>query len=107
MSKTNFRVLVDNLGMSYGMSGKLSQAKATFEYGLTQDPEYPMFYYNLACTYGEMDKMDEALAQLRLAYKYKANVIPGEGFPDPMKDDSFRHFVGKAEFRNAVREMQK
>jgi hypothetical protein len=52
LSKDYFRVLVDNLGMSYGISGKLPQAQATFEYGLTQDPEYPMFYYNLACTYG-------------------------------------------------------
>jgi hypothetical protein len=107
LSRDYFRVLVDNLGMSYGISGNLPQAKATFEYGLTQDPEYPMFYYNLACTYGEMDKMDEALAQLRLVYKYKSNMIAGETLPDPMKDDSFRHFVGKDEFVKAVHEMQK
>lgn len=107
LSKDYFRVLVDNLGMSYGISGNLPQAKATFEYGLTQDPEYPMFYYNLACTYGEMDKMSDALAQLRLVYKYKANMIAGEALPDPLKDDSFRHFVGEDEFVKAVHEMQK
>ncbi len=107
LSKDYFRVLVDNLGMSYGIGGNLPQAKATFEYGLTQDPEYPMFFYKIACTYGEMDKMDDALAQLRLAYKYKANMIAGETFPDPLKDDSFRHFVGKEEFVRAVHEMQK
>ena len=107
LSKDYFRVLVDNLGMSYGISGNLPQAKATFEYGLTQDPEYPMFFYDLACTYGEMDKMNDALGQLRLAYKYKANMIAGETLPDPLKDDSFRHFVDKEEFVKAVREMQK
>jgi tetratricopeptide (TPR) repeat protein len=107
LSKDYFHVLVDNLGMSYGISGKLLQAKATFIFGLTQDPEYPMFYYNLACTYGEMDKMSDALAQLRLAYKYKANMITGETLPDPLKDDSFRHFVDKEEFVKAVHEMQK
>jgi hypothetical protein len=107
LSKDYFRVLVDNLGMSYGISGKLPQAKATFEYGLTQDPEYPMFFYNLACTYGEMDQMSDALAQLRLAYRYKANMIAGETLPDPLKDDSFRHFVDKEEFFKAVREMRK
>lgn len=107
LSKDLTRVLIDNLGMSYGMSGKLEQAKATFMFGLTQDPEYPMFYYNLACYYGETNKMDDALAQLRLAYKYKANSIPGEGVPDPLKDDSFRHFVGNEEFVKAVHEMQK
>jgi hypothetical protein len=107
LSKDYFRVLVDNLGMSYGIGGKLPQAKATFEYGLTQDPEYPMFFYNLACTYGEMDKMNDALSQLRQAYKYKANSISGETVPDPLKDDSFRYFVGKEEFVTAVHEMQK
>ena len=107
LPKDYFRVLVDNLGMSYGISGKLPEAKATFEYGLSQDPEYPMFFYNLACTYGEMDKMSDAIAQLRLAYKYKANMIAGEALPDPLTDDSFRHFVAMEEFVRAVREMQK
>ena len=107
LSKDYFRVLVDNLGMSYGISGKLPQAKATFEYGLTQDPEYPMFFYNLACVYGEMSRMNDALAQLRSFYKYKANMISGEPLPDPLKDDSFRYFVDNQDFVKTVREMQK
>jgi hypothetical protein len=106
LSKSFFRVLVDNLGMSYGISGDLSKAKETFEYGITQDPEYPLFYYNMACTYGEMGRMDQALGQLRLAYKYKDNMIPGEQFPDPIKDDSFRKFVKDKKFVEAVKEMQ-
>jgi len=106
LSKSFFRVLVDNLGMSYGLTGKLSNARDTFEYGITQDSEYPLFYYLLACTYGEMGKMDESLEQLRLAYKYKANVIPGESLPDPLKDDSFRKFVRDKKFVDAVHEMQ-
>ncbi len=100
-------MLVDNLGMSYGISGKLAEAKLTFEYGISQDPEYPMFYYLLACDYGEMGKMDESLEQLRLAYKFKANAIPGESLPDPLTDDSFRNFVKEKKFLDAVREMQR
>ncbi len=107
LSKSFFRVLVDNLGMSYGLSGKLSNARKTFEYGITQDAEYPLFYYLLACTYGEMGKMDESLEQLRLAYKYKANVIPAESLPDPLKDDSFRKFVKDKKFVDAVHEIQR
>lgn len=106
LNKSLFRVLVDNLGMSYGLVGKLSKAKETFEYGVTQDAEYPLFHYLLGCTYGEMGKMDESLDQLRLAYKYKANVIPGESLPDPLKDDSFRKFAGDEHFVKAVHEMQ-
>jgi len=106
LNKSFFRVLVDNLGMSYGLTGKLSNARETFEYGITQDPEYPLFYYLLACTYGEMGKMEETLEQLRLAYKYKANVISGESLPDPLKDDSFRKFVRDKKFVAAVHELQ-
>jgi tetratricopeptide (TPR) repeat protein len=107
LSRDIFRVLVDNLGMSYGISGNLKKAKETFEYGLTQEPEYPMFYYNLACTYGEMKKMEEAVEELRLAYRYKANMIAGETIPDPIKDDSFRYFAGNDSFVKAVTDMQK
>ena len=107
LSPTLFRVMVDNLGMSYGLTGNLPKAKETFEYGIAQEPEYPLFYYNLACTYGEMGKMDESLQQLRLAYKYKANVIAGESFPDPLKDDSFRNFVKDKRFVDVVHQMQR
>ncbi|MGZ4730973.1 MAG: tetratricopeptide repeat protein [Terriglobales bacterium] len=106
LSRDTFRVLVDNLGMSYGISN-LKKAKETFEYGLTQEPEYPMFYYNLACTYGEMKNMQQALEELRLAYKYRANMIAGETMPDPIKDDSFRYFVGNDSFVKAVTDMEK
>jgi len=107
LSPTIFRVLVDSLGMSYGLSGNLAKAKETFEYGIAQDPKYPLFYYNLACTYGEMGRKDESLEQLRLAYKYKANIIAGESFPDPLKDDSFRKFLNDQGFVEAVRGMQR
>jgi tetratricopeptide (TPR) repeat protein len=107
LSKDYFRVLVDNLGMSYGISGKLQQAKTTFEYGLTQDPEYPMFYYNLACVYGEMKSMQQSIEELRLAYKHKGNMIAGETLPDPLKDDSFTYFVSDGGFVKAVADMQK
>ena len=33
LSKKYFLVLVDNLGMSYGISGKLDKAKNIFDYG--------------------------------------------------------------------------
>jgi len=48
-----------------------------------------------------MGEMDKSVGQLRLAYNYKINVIPGESLPDPLKDDSFRKLAG------AVRDMQR
>jgi tetratricopeptide (TPR) repeat protein len=107
LDATMFRVVVDNLGMSYAFTGNLDKARDTFDYGVTQIPEYPLFHYNLACTYAEMDRLDDALGELRLAFKYKANTIPGEGFPDPMTDDSFRKFTKDPKFVDAVKEMQR
>jgi len=106
LSRDVFRVLVDNLGMSYGLTKKYPMAKETFEYGISQDPEYPLFYYLMACTYGEQGLMNESIKQLSLAFKYKANVIPGESLPDPLKDDSFRKFSHDKRFVDAVRDMQ-
>lgn len=107
LSPNFFRVLVDNLGMAYGISGKLKQAEETFTYGISQDPEYPLFHYNLACTYAEMNNKEESKKELALAYQYQANMIAGETFPDPIKDDSFRNFVKDESFVKFVRALQK
>jgi tetratricopeptide (TPR) repeat protein len=105
LDKALWYVLIDNLGMAYGISGDLKRAKETFEYGLSQDKTYPMFYYNLACTYAEMSDVDRAIANLRLAFQYKANVLPGEQVPDPRLDDSFQRFAESERFNRALREM--
>lgn len=99
LEKNYWRVLVDNLGMAYGITGDLNNAKATFDYGVSQDRSYPMFYYNLACTYAEMKDLDNAMANLKTAFENKQNAIPGEGLPDPRQDDSFQHFMKNEEFR--------
>jgi len=97
-----WKVLVDNLGMAYGISGDLSHAKSVFEYGLSKDPEYPLFYYNLACTFGEMKQMQPAMDNLKLAFERRKNVIPGEHMPDPANDDSFAKFMKDPKFREFV-----
>jgi tetratricopeptide (TPR) repeat protein len=99
LEKSLWYVLVDNLGMSYGITGDLQKAKETFEYGLSKDPEYPLFYYNLACTYAEMDDAREAKDYLKKAFDHKANALPGESIPDPRQDDSFQKLMKNKEFR--------
>lgn len=94
-----WRVLVDNLGMAYGISGDLARAEDTFNYGVSQDPGYPMFYYNLGCTYAERNDMDKAIGFLKKAFSLKANSVPGESVPDPRKDDSFQRFMSNDRFR--------
>ena len=105
LDKNIWRVVVDNLGMSYGISGDNSKAKEVFEYGLSKDATYPMFYYNLACAHAEMNDLDNAIKNLSLAFSYKANMIPGEQMPDPARDDPFARFLSNPRFRKLLEEI--
>ena len=107
LSDTLWRVMVDNLGMAYGISGDLKKAKETFEYGLSKDPKYPMFLYNMACTFAEMNDVDKTISYLQQAFQYKRNMIKGERFPDPWTDDSFQRFMKDERFVNALKEMSR
>lgn len=106
LDKNIWIVVVDNLGMSYGISGDNKKAKEIFEYGLSKDDTYPLFYYNLACAHAEMNDVDTAIKNLRLAYKFQANMIPGEHLPNPATDSSFTRFLNNEKFVKALKEMQ-
>lgn len=98
-------VLIDNLGMAYGMTGDLESARKTFQYGIDSAPEFPMFYYNMACYYGEKGDADNAAAFLQKAYDRKANTLANEGIPDPRSDDSFQKLLRDPAFRKRVAEI--
>lgn len=94
-----WRVLLDNLAMAYGITGNLDSAEEVARYGITKDPEYPLFYFILADTYAERGDMDNTMKFLTTAFQYKQNVIPGEAMPDPRTDDSFKRFLSNDRFR--------
>jgi tetratricopeptide (TPR) repeat protein len=100
-----WRVLIDNLGMAYGISGNLNKAEETFKYGLANDPSYPMFSYNMACTYAERNDLENTLVYLKKAFDNKANVIRGERMPDPSKDDSFQRFLSEPKFQALLKSL--
>ncbi|MEJ2528826.1 MAG: hypothetical protein P8Z39_01755, partial [Gammaproteobacteria bacterium] len=106
MSKTFWLVLVDQLGMSYGISGNLDKAKEIYSAAILEEQEYPMFYYNLACTYAESNDLDGAITNLSLAYKYKNNMLPNEEFPDPRTDSSFKRFLGDKKFTEMLSKIE-
>ena len=88
-AKTTKRVLTDQAGMAYGMSGDSQKARSLFEKAIAEDPDYPMYYYNLACADAEDKNLAGAREHLQQAFARKANVISGETMPDPTRDDSF------------------
>jgi tetratricopeptide (TPR) repeat protein len=99
-------VLVDQLGMSYGIAGDLAKSKQLYEWAITKEPEYPMFFYNLACVYGEMGKADDALHNLLIANKFKNNMLPYESLPDPRTDSSFRECLKNKHFSAELHKMK-
>ena len=102
-----WRVLVDNLTMAYGISGDLKSARETAEYGLSKEPDYPMFHYLMANTYAEMGDLDNTILYLKQAFARRRNMIEGERMPDPSTDDSFKRFMKNEKFLAALEELKK
>ena len=107
LPKALWIVVVDNLAMAYGITGDIKSSMSVLEYGISKEPTYPLFYYNMACGYGELGDEDKAILWLRLAFKHKANMIPGERFPNPETDSSFAKFRDSEKFQKAVAEMDR
>ena len=62
------------------------------------DPDYPLYYYNLACADAEQGKAADAKLHLQQAFDRKANTIPVEKLPDPTQDDSILKLKINKEF---------
>jgi len=99
------RQVRDQIGVSTALGGNLPKAKSIFEEAIKSDPDYPLYRYNLACTYAEMDDLDSAIEHLREAWKRRKNLAEGERFPDPRQDSSFKRFLSDKRFQDAVRDM--
>jgi tetratricopeptide (TPR) repeat protein len=99
LDRNLWRVLVDNLSIAYEITGDLAHARETLNYGVSKDPDYPLFYYNLACAVAEKGAVPDTEKYLRLAFDRRANTIPGETFPDARVDDSFQKLLLQKEFR--------
>jgi hypothetical protein len=74
-------------------------------YGASKDPDYPLFYYNLACVAAERGEVRETEKYLKMAVERRQNVIAGENFPDARGDDSFQKLLVEDDFRKFVNEL--
>ena len=101
------RVTVDQASMSYGIAGDLVRSRALNEAAIQRDPDYPMYYYTLACADAESGDAIAARKHLQQAYARRANVIPGEHMPDASQDDSILKLKTDKEFWNFVQTLPK
>jgi tetratricopeptide (TPR) repeat protein len=101
------RVVTDQLSMSYGMSGDLAKSRAVNEAAIAKDPDYPLYYYNLACADAESGNAADARKHLEQAFARRGNTLPGEHMPDPTTDDSILKLKQNKEFWAFVQALPK
>jgi tetratricopeptide (TPR) repeat protein len=101
-------LLVDNLGTSYGISGDLKKAKETYAYGIAKDPKYWLFNYNMACTYAELNDVDNTILYIRRAYKCIEEMDKDKpADPDPWTDPSFQKMMNDDKFVDFLTELRR
>jgi tetratricopeptide (TPR) repeat protein len=92
------RITTDQAGIAYGLAGNIPKARTLFNEALAKDPDYPMYYYNLACADAQENKLADARAHLQQAFARKGNMLKGETMPEPATDDSFLPYRDNKEF---------
>lgn len=97
--------LLDQLGLSFALARKYKEAHAVYTAAVKEDPEFPLFHYNLACVYAETQDIENAITHLKLAWQYRENLPAGVEFPDPRKDSSFSEYLNDPAFKEAVEAM--
>ena len=102
LSDTFYIYIIDQYGMSLGIGGEHEKALRIFRFGLEEIPNYPSFYYNIACAHAEMGNIDSVLTNLEKFYDYRGNFYGWEQSPDPFEDESFRSLWRKKKFRDLV-----
>lgn len=105
-NRTARRILIDQAGMAYGISGNLAKARTIFTKAVADDPDYPMYYYNLACADAEGKNLAGAQKHLQEAFDRKANVNPGEQMPDPTQDASFTPYRDNKQFWSFIESLR-
>jgi tetratricopeptide (TPR) repeat protein len=105
LSSDQHRILVDQLAMSYGISGNQKKARTLLEDAIQRDAAYPMNYYNLACLFAEAGDKSKMLANLSLAFQHKGHILKGEQMPDPRSDSSFQKYIHDEDFIALMNEL--
>jgi hypothetical protein len=101
------RVTIDQASMSYGMAGDLKRSRDINLAAITKDPDYPLYYYNLACADAEAGDAKAAREHLQQAFDRRANTLPGEKMPDPSTDDSIIKLKKNKDFWAFVQSLPK
>jgi hypothetical protein len=100
-----FNELVDYYGISFAMLFNLEKAYEIFDYGISKDSTYPMFYYHKAYYYAQTNDMDRFAQYLEKALKLKGNLPKEKYLPDPRNDELFSSFISNKKFEEILKKL--
>jgi tetratricopeptide (TPR) repeat protein len=92
------RITVMQLAMTYGITGDLARSRAINQAAIVRDPDFPMYYYELACADAEQGNAGAARNHLQQAFDRRKNMPPNLPMPDPTQDDSILKLKSNPEF---------
>ena len=102
-----WRDLVGKLADAYGAIVNRVQAREVLEYGINNDPTYPVFHMGMARLYASQGDVDGTLAALEKAAFNLKHGQPPKSLPDLNYDPAFARFMKIEKFRNALKAMKK
>ncbi len=107
LDDTHWRNLIGHLVDLSIAAGERVRAKELLEYGISQDPTFPLFHVALAHYYVSQGDVVNTVAALEKAYQYRKNDKRTASWYDPMKDPAFERFRKDETFRKATKAMKR
>lgn len=99
--------LVENYSNILRLKGDFQKAVEVLDYGLSKDPNYPMYYWVRARILADYGDEDGTVNMLKKAVENREHTLSGEKLPDPRNDDAFKLLGLKESFRVKVTEIFK
>ncbi len=99
--------LIENYSNFLRLNGDYQKALEVLNYGLTKDPNYPMYFWVKARIMADLGDEGATLSMLQMAVKNRKNLLKGEKLPDPRRDDAFNLLALKESFRVKITEIFK
>jgi hypothetical protein len=105
----NWRKLIGHLLDIHSATGDRARVRELLDYGVRNDPTFPIFHLGLAYYHAAQGDMGNTIAALEKAHSYRNNDRRTRGFYwlDPLSHPAFAPFRKNEKFRKAVKALKR
>lgn len=105
----HWRSLIGYLLDIYSATGDRARVRELLDYGVSNDPTFPIFHLGLAYYHAAQGDMDNTIAALQKAHSYRNNDRRTRGLSwiDPLTHPAFEQFRKNENFRRAVKALKR